>query len=117
MEHPLSETTSSENRYDDYETPSPRPAGIRFSSTFAHLNYIYTKINNPLSIASQSNTGPASTTIKKECLSIRVEDEVRIVTSLASAARKQATGSVFSVKVDISKTGTLGIGVSSRDLS
>lgn len=42
MEHPLSETTSSENTYDDYEAPSPRPAGIRFSSTLAHLIYIYT---------------------------------------------------------------------------
>ena len=58
-----------------------------------------------------NNSGPPSAIVKKECLSIRVEDEVRIVTSLASAARKQATGSVFSVKVDISRTGTLGIGV------
>lgn len=93
MEHPLSEKASSEESYDDFHSSSTsRPGGIRFSS----------------STASQS---VSTSTVKKECLSIRVEDEVRIVNSLASAAKKQATGSVFSIKVDISKTGTLGIGV------
>eukprot|EP01035_Chromulina_nebulosa_P022404 gene22404-29010_t len=97
MEHPLSEKASSEESYDDFHSSSTsRPAGIRFSS----------------SAASQS---VSTSTVKKECLSIRVEDEVRIVNSLASAAKKQATGSVFSIKVDISKTGTLGIGV--KDLA
>ena len=95
MEHPLSEKASSEETYEDFHSlSSSRPAGIRFNST-----------------ATDSQSGSTSSTVKKECLSIRIEDEVRIVNSLASAARKQATGSVFSVKVDISKTGTLGIGV------
>ncbi len=53
--------------------------------------------------------------VKKENLTIRVEDEIRIVAGMNSAAKKQTTGSIFSVVVDISKTGTLGIGV--KDLS
>jgi hypothetical protein len=53
--------------------------------------------------------------IKKENLTIRLEDEARIVAGMSSAAKKQTTGAIFSVVVDISKMGTLGIGV--KDLS
>lgn len=49
--------------------------------------------------------------VTKENLSIRKEDEARIVAALHSAARKQSTGSIYSVVVDLGKTGTLGIGV------
>lgn len=48
---------------------------------------------------------------KTESLTIRVEDEVRIGAALANAAKKQMTGSIFSIKIDIYKSGTLGIGV------
>ena len=53
--------------------------------------------------------------VKKENLSIRKEDEMRVVRSLQDASKKQTTGSIYSVIVDISKSGTLGIGV--KDLS
>ena len=49
--------------------------------------------------------------ITKENVITSLEDEERIAGSLINASKKQATGSVFSVKVDISKTGTLGIGI------
>ena len=52
---------------------------------------------------------------KTESLTIRATDETRIVAAMANAAKRQTTGTVFSVKVDISKTGTLGIGV--KDLT
>lgn len=52
---------------------------------------------------------------RNENLSIRKEDEARIVAGLHSAAKKQSTGSIYSVVVDLSKTGTLGIGV--KDLA
>ena len=52
---------------------------------------------------------------RTESLTIRTSDETRIVAAMANAAKRQTTGTVFSVKVDISKTGTLGIGV--KDLT
>lgn len=58
---------------------------------------------------------PEVTKVKKENLTIRQEDEVRIVTGMHSAAKKQTTGSIYSVVVDISRTGTMSIGV--KDLS
>ena len=53
--------------------------------------------------------------VTKENLSIRKEDEARIVSGLHSAAKKQTTGSIYSVVVDLTKTGSLGIGV--KDLA
>eukprot|EP01038_Epipyxis_sp_PR26KG_P007258 gene7258-9895_t len=50
-----------------------------------------------------------------ENLTIRTEDEIRIVSAMNKAVKKQTTGSLYSVKVDIGRTGTLGIGV--KDLS
>jgi hypothetical protein len=53
--------------------------------------------------------------IRTESLTIRQADESRIVTAMATASKKQTTGAVFSVKVDLGPTGALGIGV--KDLS
>eukprot|EP01035_Chromulina_nebulosa_P019594 gene19594-25498_t len=53
--------------------------------------------------------------IRTESLTIRVSDEARIVSALRDAAKRNTTGSVYSVKVDVSKTGALGIGV--KDLA
>ena len=52
---------------------------------------------------------------KKANLSIRLEDETRIVAGLQSAVKKQTSGSIYSVVVDVSKSGTLDIGV--KDLA
>ena len=70
---------------------------------------------DPLSQISEMPDSMPEVKVKKENLTIRLEDEVRIVTGMHSAAKKQTTGSIYSVVVDISKTGTLGIGV--KDLS
>jgi len=53
--------------------------------------------------------------VTKENLTIRKDDEARIVAGLHSAARKQTTGAIYSVVVDLGKTGSLGIGV--KDLA
>jgi hypothetical protein len=53
--------------------------------------------------------------MRRENLTIRKEDEARVVASMHNAARKQTSGSIYSVVVDISRTGTLGIGV--KDLT
>lgn len=61
-------------------------------------------------VASGSSDAYSSGSVKRESLSIRPEDEMRIVDALNDAAKKQTTGAIYSIKVDISKTGTLGIG-------
>ena len=53
--------------------------------------------------------------VRTESLTIRQNDESRIVAAMTSASKKQSTGSVFSVKVDLGTSGALGIGV--KDLS
>jgi hypothetical protein len=53
--------------------------------------------------------------IRTESLTIRQSDESRIVSAMATASKKQTTGAVFSVKVDLGHSGALGIGV--KDLS
>lgn len=79
--------------------------------------------NNSISNSTSSGKGsltPSSDvdknkTAKKANLSIRLEDETRIVAGLQSAVKKQTTGSIYSVVVDVSKSGTLDIGV--KDLA
>lgn len=53
--------------------------------------------------------------LKKANLTIRLEDEARIIGSIHDASKKLTTGAIYSVVVDISKTGTLDIGV--KDLN
>jgi hypothetical protein len=59
--------------------------------------------------------GSQNTKLRKANLIIRPQDESRIPQSLKKAAKKQATGAIFSVVVDISKNGTLDVGV--KDLA
>ena len=66
---------------------------------------------------SESVADPASVQVlpkrktKSESLTIRPEDEVRISLALVDAAKKQTTGSIFSLKIDTGRSGVLGIGV------
>lgn len=78
--------------------------------------------NDPLNSQPQPPPPPAPvpdietpTISKKANLMIRLEDEIRIVASIHDAAKRLTTGSIYSVLVDISKTGTLDIGV--KDLN
>lgn len=68
---------------------------------------------DPLSKVNQSAS--PEQIIKKENLSIRLEDETRIVASLYSATKKQASGTLYSIIVDMTKSGALDIGV--KDLA
>lgn len=72
---------------------------------------VVSDMENPLSDAMSDKYDARTFKVTKENLIIRKEDELRIVASLHKAARKQTNGSIFSVVVDLSKTGTLGIGV------
>ena len=71
--------------------------------------------DNPLSQKMLNSYDSGTMRVTKENLTIRREDEVRIVASIHNAAKKQATGAIYSVVVDLGKTGTLGIGV--KDLA
>jgi hypothetical protein len=73
---------------------------------------------DPLNITRDrvASTGSNDSTLssgsnKIESLMIRAEDESRILAAISTAIKKQTSGIVFSVKVDISRTGSLGIGV------
>lgn len=69
-------------------------------------------IEDPLSHASEADYDTIVQSVHRmENLTIKKADEIRIVASLYNAARKQTTGSIYSVIVDISETGTLSIGV------
>lgn len=57
------------------------------------------------------STSNSSKPSKIQSLTIRVSDEARIVTSVRDASKKLTSGGIFSVKVDISSSGALGIGV------
>ena len=77
-------------------------------------------VKNPLDPLSssppplQAHTDVAGKT-RKANLTIRLEDETRIVNSLQDAGKKLTTGSLYSVVVDIGRNGTMDIGV--KDLA
>lgn len=71
--------------------------------------------DNPLSQKMLNTYENVPPKVKKENLTIRKEDEGRVVQSLQDAAKKKSTGSIYSVVVDLGRAGTLGIGV--KDLS
>lgn len=75
---------------------------------------VTSETEDPLSQAMLNSYDPVLR-VTKENLTIRKDDEARIVAGLHSAAKKQTTGSIYSVVVDLGKTGTLGIGV--KDLA
>lgn len=67
--------------------------------------------DDPLSGLSKVTLADPSPTVTMECLSIRLADEVRIVSAMVDAAKKKTSGSIFSVKIDISRVTSLSIGV------
>lgn len=73
------------------------------------------KEEDPLSKSPVPPSDVPEGVLKTENLTIRLDDEIRIVSAMQLAAKKQTTGSIYSVKVDISKKGSLGVGV--KDLS
>lgn len=75
---------------------------------------VTSETEDPLSKAMLDSYDPVLR-VTKENLTIRKDDEARIVAGLHSAARKQTTGAIYSVVVDLGKTGSLGIGV--KDLA
>jgi hypothetical protein len=102
----------------DASEKSNNRSSVRLGSKTSERSKVMFQEEDPLSRLSNANSDNAYENlpkIKKENLTIRLEDEARIVAGMSSAAKKQTTGAIFSVVVDISKMGTLGIGV--KDLS
>lgn len=58
-----------------------------------------------------SSTTTSVTTVKTESLTIRLSDELRIVNAMSDAAKGKTSGTIFSVRVDVSKATSLCIGV------
>jgi hypothetical protein len=54
---------------------------------------------------------PGNSQKKSESLTLRVSDEVRVAAAMYDASKKRKTGSVFSLEIKLSLTGTLGLGV------
>lgn len=46
-----------------------------------------------------------------ESLTLRVSDETRVAGAMFEASKRRKTGSIFSLTVDLSANGTLGLGV------
>ncbi len=91
----------------DKRTPSSRLSVKQRSK-------VLSETEDPLSRVMLDSYDPVMR-VTKENLTIRKDDEAKIVTGLHNAAKKQSTGSIYSVVVDLGKTGTLGMGV--KDLA
>ncbi len=106
---------SAVNRNRSLSDVPPAGASVVSSKGTGDRSSVRTKVafgaDDPLNRLSRG--GPDK--VKKENLSIRVEDEPRIVSAMINAAKKQTTGSIYSVEIDISRTRTLGMGV--KDLA
>lgn len=129
----LRESTVFDSEVENYEQSSAilrKLPSRRSSTTDLNLSPSPARkmLERPKSIGRSTLTGnedPLSMMAKKastqdfvpktESLTIRAEDESRIVAAMVNAALNKTSGSVFSVKVDISQTGTLAIGV--KDLA
>jgi hypothetical protein len=91
------------------ETSANKSKSLKFSIPYQG--------EDPLSMTADKAEKPERDTliVKKANLTIRLEDEARIVGSIHDAGKKLTTGSIYSVVVDVSRTGTLDIGV--KDLN
>jgi hypothetical protein len=102
---PLSQSNSSR-----FTRSTDSHASKRFSPRATERQKVSSEADDPLAQKVADDYDPVQF-VTKENLSIRKEDETRIVAALHNAAKKQCTGSIYSVVVDLGKTGTLGIGV------
>jgi hypothetical protein len=62
-------------------------------------------LSQPLEENSESNS------LKTENLTLRSTDESRVAAAISDACKKRKTGSIFSVVVELTDAGTLGLGV------
>lgn len=116
------ENTTSTSQGGEWLSAAHRASILKDSSAKSDADAIYAKPVDRQRVAFAEDGRRDSQTVKeqqrsspvrsrKANLTIRQEDEARIINGLQKAAKKQATGSIYSVIVDISKTGTLDIGV------
>lgn len=54
---------------------------------------------------------PGSLPKKSESLTLRVSDETRVASAIYEASKKRKTGSIYSLSIQLSSNGTLGLGV------
>ena len=99
------EKVEAETSSDPLFGQAPDPHGIE---TEADVNdYIN-------SSSSSNNNGPEFVTYE-ESLTIRAEDESRIVSAMSDASKKKTSGSFYSVAIQLLPSGKMGIGV--KDLA
>lgn len=67
--------------------------------------------DDPLTVTSHYEAATTAVKDKTECLTIKTADETRIVSAMNDVSKNKTQGIIFSVKVDISKVSSLGIGV------
>lgn len=107
LDHSITTTHNQTAALSNRRLPTPRLSVKQRSK-------VISEAEDPLSQAMLNSYDPVLR-VTKENLTIRKDDEAKIVSGLHSAAKKQTTGSIYSVVVDLGKTGTLGIGV--KDLT
>ena len=71
-------------------------------------------VNNYINSSSSYENGPECVTYE-ESLTIRAEDESRIVSAMSDASKKKTSGSFYSVVIQLLTSGKMGIGV--KDLA
>ena len=84
----------------------------RKSDAFLHIperSKVISESEDPLS--SSAKTEYIHKTAKTESLTLKVSDESRIINSIADAAKKKKTGSLYSVVINFSLWGSIGLGV------
>lgn len=97
---------------EDFSSTSAQPQR-RKSDAFLHAperSRVTSESEDPLSSSAKVEYAPKAPT-KSESLTLKVSDESRIVNSITDAAKKKKTGSLYSVAINFSLWGTIGLGV------
>ena len=119
LSHPLDDVSvpATNHRWsltngEDVRTVSAQPQR-RKSDAFLHAperSRVTSESEDPLSSSAKAEYVPKAPS-KSESLTLKVSDESRIVNSIADAAKKKKTGSLYSVAINFSLWGTIGLGV------
>ena len=106
-EDPLSSSTTRRHSSSIGETSDPRRQSFsRRKSLSVHREKI-TDIADPLRMTAADDVFSGEV----DCLSLSSTDELRVISSINEASKKRMYGTVASVEIDFSSTGSLRLGV------
>ncbi len=106
---PNARTEDSQGKEPGDVTPvnlSPIGPSTASPSAFSPLTRSVLKLNET---SSNNNDTDMFTALHRDSVSLISSDCPKVITAIKDAARKQAKGAVFSVKVDVSKSSILGM--------